>query len=387
MLLLPKLTPHDYGFFAFTLVLVQFTFSITNATASTPLSVLLNQNPQGWEGDYHAIRKVNLILSLFSALIVLGSGFYFEIGVAASLLMAAFAWLSAVRWFNRSFEYARHLPRYAALSDVVYSVVLVAGSALLFFWSDVSILFTSLVLNAAALAALVYLVALTPKTKPAVSGGRLRDYLPIWRDQVRWSLVGVTTTEMTVNGHAYLVTFLAGPTAFAPLAIATLCWRPVATMLPSITLIERPVMARQLAEGKLKGARRTVRVFQVTVQAILLINILALVAAWYLFPQQIAGLPYDLTTALTAIGLWFIVIFVRTIRIPESTFIQAAKSFKELARTSMVAAPVSLGVAALLIIFFNPTISILGIIAGEIAMTTGILLLGRKIVRHYEKTA
>ena len=56
--------------------------------------------------------------------------------------------------------------------------------------------------------------------------GRIRDYAPIFRDLTRWSLLGVVFTEVTVNAHAYLVTFIAGPGAFALLALGMLLMRP-----------------------------------------------------------------------------------------------------------------------------------------------------------------
>ncbi|KAK0339369.1 hypothetical protein LTR94_034809, partial [Friedmanniomyces endolithicus] len=53
-----------------------------------------------------------------------------------------------------------------------------------------------------------------------------RGYLTIWRDHARWALFGVATTEATANAHAYCVTALMGPDAFAPIAAGALAIRP-----------------------------------------------------------------------------------------------------------------------------------------------------------------
>ena len=86
-----------------------------------------------------------------------------------------------------------------------------------------------------------------------------RRYLPIFRDVTRWSLAGAVLTELTVNAHAYLVTFIAGPGAFALLALGMLLMRPASLMQSALTDLERPAMARAIGAKDGKALARIQR--------------------------------------------------------------------------------------------------------------------------------
>lgn len=378
--LIPVLPPSEYGFFAFILVLVHFGITITNATVATPLSVLLNQNrPDRW-ALYHVLRKVNFLSSCGFFAIVLLAGWWFTADRWAMLLMACYAFLFSVRWFARSLEYALSQPKHAIVADLIYSAVLIGAVATLGLSGrlDLATISGALVLGAGG--SLAYLMLAGSKAPKPDGPVRLHPYREIWSSQAGWSLVGVTSTEMTVNGHAYLVLLVAGPQGFAPLAVAMLCWRPVTSLFPSLTLLERPVMARQLANNNVTGAWRSVRDFRLLALTVILANLVGLVAAWYLFQDQIEALPYTQSDLVLAVSLWFVTIVIRSFRLAESAFIQAARRFRELAWQGVYAFPVSLGGVALLLAMFDPIISLIGIIAGEIALAVGIRILTRKVL-------
>lgn len=65
-------------------------------------------------------------------------------------------------------------------------------------------------------------------------------------------------------------------------------------------------------------------------------------------------------------------------RIPASSLIQAARQFKPLAQTSLIAAPVTMMIAAVIIYTVSPIASIVGIIAGEVVMTALVFRLTRQ---------
>ncbi len=379
--LIPVLAPIDYGFFALILVLVHFGITITNATVATPLSVLLNQNRADRWALYHVLRKVNFLSACGFFTVVLLVGWWFAADRWATLLMACFAFLFSVRWFARSLEYALSRPKRAAVADLIHSGVLIGSVATLGLSGRLDLVTIAGALVLGAGGSLAYLLLAGSKVPKPDGKVRLHAYREIWSSQASWSLVGVTSTEMTVNGHAYLVSFVAGPQAFAPLAVAMLCWRPVTSLFPSLTLLERPVMAKRLANNDMDGARRSVRDFRLLALAVILANLVGLAAAWFLFQDQIEALPYAQSDLVLAVALWFVTILIRSFRMADSAFIQAASRFRELAWQGVYAFPVSLGSVALLLAFFDPVVSLLGIIAGEIALATGIRFLSRK-VRH-----
>src|SRR5256885_1534259 len=86
-------------------------------------------------------------------------------------------------------------------------------------------------------------------------------YRPIFRDVTRWSLIGVVLTELTLNAHAYLVTFISGPGAFALLALGMLLMRPASLMQSALTDLERPTMARAIGAKDSAALARIQRYF------------------------------------------------------------------------------------------------------------------------------
>ncbi len=103
--------------------------------------------------------------------------------------------------------------------------------------------------------------------------GAFSAYAPIWREVTRWSLMGVVLSELTANAHAYFVTFLSGPKAFALLALGSLMMRPVLLVLQALPDAERPTMARLIAAGDVKRAKRTLNEFRTAAAAVWLATI------------------------------------------------------------------------------------------------------------------
>ena len=83
--------------------------------------------------------------------------------------------------------------------------------------------------------------------RAAIGQGHIRDYRAIFRDLTRWSLLGVILTELTVNAHAYLVTFISGPGPFALLAVGQILMRPATLVQSALPDVERPAMTRAIA--------------------------------------------------------------------------------------------------------------------------------------------
>jgi len=107
----------------------------------------------------------------------------------------------------------------------------------------------------------------------------------MWRDVTRWSLLGVVLTELTVNAHAYFVTFISGPKAFGLLALGALFMRPASLVLSALPDIDQPLMTRRLAQGDIKGAWRVVNEFRTAAAAVLAGTILLAVALVNYYPD------------------------------------------------------------------------------------------------------
>ena len=143
----------------------------------------------------------------------------------------------------------------AIASDIVYSLLLVAGLAHLGVRAP-----GELHCMAARCCWLAALLALVPfgrgffRDQFAALARAARALWPIFRDLTRWSLLGVMLTELTVNAHAYLVTFISGPGSFALLALGMLLMRPASLVQSALPDLERPVMTRAIAASDIAGA-------------------------------------------------------------------------------------------------------------------------------------
>ena len=163
---------------------------------------------------------------------------------------AAFAW----RWFARSLAYVDGRVHAAIASDIVYSLMLVTSLPTLALGHRMTFTHGSEVMLLAALAALApFGWHFFSGQFAALRRGSLLAYLPVFSDVSRWSMVGVIFTEITVNIHAYLVTFISGAGSFALLALGMLLMRPASLVQSALPDMERPAMARAIAKGDLSG--------------------------------------------------------------------------------------------------------------------------------------
>jgi O-antigen/teichoic acid export membrane protein len=209
----------------------------------------------------------------------------------------------------------------------------------------------------------------------------VRGYGPIWVDLARWSALGVALTELTVNAHAYLVTFLCGPAAFAPIAAGALFIRPVQLVLAAIPDRERPIMARQLGSGDHAGARHSVNQFRIAAGAVWLATVIGSATLLLWFPHVVLRTGYDPSQALVVLGFFAAITAARTFRTPESVLLQAAGQFRGLASASLVASLVSLAATFALLLLAGPIFSLAGVLAGELVVTGRVLSLSRSWMR------
>jgi putative peptidoglycan lipid II flippase len=214
----------------------------------------------------------------------------------------------------------------------------------------------------------------------ALFHGRLSPYTDIFRDVTRWALMGVVLTEMTVNAHVYLVTFISGSGSFALLALGMLLLRPASLVQSALPDLERPRMTRQIAAQDWHGLSRTRREFGVGL-VLMLLATLALdggLLAWY--PGLILKKGYSLHAAVTVTAICGIIMAVRALRTPPAVEMQAAGSFRELAFIGTKSSVISLLATLALLLAFGPLASLGGVLCGEVAM----LVESRRLMRRWE---
>ncbi|MBV9903149.1 MAG: hypothetical protein JO346_01065 [Alphaproteobacteria bacterium] len=370
ILVLRTLSPTHFGFFSFVMTIVPFCIGAAAGLVGAPTTVGMRNRGYVDEAELATFQKANLLLSLFSFAVVAASLLASGLGLEASIVFGLYGAAMSLRWLGRVYAYATNAPARAALSDATYGILLIAGLGGLYLLDRLTMTYTAMVMLAAAGASFVlfdreYLL----KQFAPSSAGRLSDYGSVWRDLTRWSLLGIAATELTVNAHAYFVTFFSGPTAFALLALGSLLMRPVSLVLSSLPDMERPVMARAIGSGDLPRAFRVVKEFRTAALAVLAGTTILAAALLMWFPSTILKQGYNAGEAETIVAIWVVIMAIRALRTPDAVFLQAAGEFQALAHIGIKASIVSLAATLGLLLAFGPIASLLGIVAGDIVMS------------------
>jgi len=359
----------EFGLFSFLLVIVPFCLSITGSMIGAPVAVAIRQ------GSIDSVQlavylKTNLALGFAAGLSVCILMWCSGAGWHLAAVGGAYGAVMTLRWFTRTLTYARGPAMRVLVSDVLYGSALVGALLLQRHFGLLTPLSAAEVLFASCFVAwLSFGTRYLREQFAAAFAGSLAGYRQIWSEFARWSALGVVLTEFTANAHAYLVTFIAGPAAFAPLAVGALLMRPIQLVLAAIPDRERPAMARLLGGGNYGAARQSVNHFRTAAGAVWLLTATSGAALLLWFPGLILRNGYDHSQALAVLCFFAAITAVRSFRTPESVLLQAAGEFRALAFASLFSSIVSLAATLALLIIAGPVLSLAGILAGEIAVT------------------
>ena len=371
------------GTLAFLLVIIQFGYGLSNALVSTPYTIMVNQGDDADARSVDFFFPVNLMLAASQGLICAAIA-WATASPSAALLFGLAGMLSLIRWFGRSNAYAHHTPARAARSDLAYAGTILAGLLIAMrTGADMSAIGGMLV--AASLVGLLPFGLAYLRRHFAMAPGRaLGAYRPVWKEQSAWTLVGVLSTEATSNSHSYIVTLLAGPTAFAPIAVGMLFFRPVNVCITALTQLERPRLTRAVARGDHGAAIRSERVFMAALVLLWLATCAVAAIALYAFPGLILKPTLDHRLVMIAVGLCALLSLVQCVQTPMSVMTQARKAFRPLAAQSMRSCGVGLIAVTLIVLGTAPVFSIGGVVLSQLVMTFGIWRLDRRWRRHPE---
>ena len=367
LMFLHGLSITGFGQFSFLLIIVPFCLGITGALLGTPVARALNATGEIGASDLAIYLKSNLVIALlatiFVAALMLASGA--DRSLAA--LMGLYGGVMCLRQFGRSIAYAASKPVPAILSDIIYSLIVIAALAFLFFAELLTLHRAGLVLFVAAIAGYIaYGRNHLTRQLQSISNGSLKAYWPVWRDLTRWSLAGLVLTEATVNAHAYFVTFWSGPGIFALLAVGTLAMRPASLILSALPDRERPVMARAMAAEDWKSAWRSMVEFRIAVFAVWAAACGFAAALLFLFPEILQKAEFRWNDVAIVVAFWAVIMAARAGYAAEAVFLQAAGEFKTLAAISTRTSIVAVIVTPILLYFAGPIASLGGILAGDI---------------------
>ncbi|SCW35890.1 Membrane protein involved in the export of O-antigen and teichoic acid [Sphingobium faniae] len=365
------------GVLAFLLVIIQFGYSLSNALVSTPYTIAVNQEEEVAAGAHDFFFPVNLLLCLSQGLICAIIAWAMASPTAA-LLFGIAGTLSLVRWFGRSNAYAHHAPMRAAKSDFAYAATILTG-LLVASRTGADLAGIGAIIALAGLVGMLCFGTAYLRRHVAMKPLRaLRHYRAVWKEQSAWTLVGVLSTEATSNAHSYAVTLLAGPAAFAPIAVGMLFFRPVNVCITALTQLERPRMTRAVARGDGRAAIQSERLFMGALAMLWLATCVLAAIVLYGFPGLILKPTLDHGLVATAVMLCALLSLVQCIQTPMSVLTQARKAFRPLAAQSMRSCVVGIAAVTALTLTVAPVFSIAGVVLSQLVMMLGIWNLDRR---------
>lgn len=377
-LLLKTVTPAQFGIYSFIQVVIALGYGVSNALLGSPLLVALNRTEYIVPGTAESYFKANFWISLVAAFPVWVIVFNLGESKNVSSLFAVAAVLMWTRWFGRSYANAMNEPARTAVSDICYTIVVIAGAILLFIKDSLNFKTVPILLLCGA--GLGILALGQNSLTVQVSGiwrGKLTSFYDGFRGQGRYALVGVLTTEAANNAHSYIVALLLGPVAFAPLAASRLLFRPVQLVILSLIQLERPRISKLLGSKQIKQAMHAIRAFRYVALGCWVANILVAYVIIVFFHEMVIDAGYDLQVIIQATLFWCVIMGLRSLRGAEIALVQANGNFKELAKVTMVSSIVTLPLVLGLVYFFGAVWSLGGIVMGDIVTAVLILKLSR----------
>lgn len=363
-------SPADFGFFAVIAATAIFTSMIQNAVINTPLAVHLPV--AGSTSQKALLRRVFTAANLLMAILVLvlsWGGLMAWLGTSQmALVIGASLYITTqfIREYYRALLAVEGKLGPLLLADLAY-VLLAAGSLGYLRWRDetqwqtVAILL--LVLSASGF--LTILWHLVPRKWPAVRGlpGEIIGVFTKQMHEVRWSLLGVITTDIQNRGYIFVAAAVFGPATVAHLQAGRIFFGPLNLLTSAWARVARPQLALLHGQGESARFNATLRLALLSFVAF---NVLFLGFLWFAWPilsEFVFGDKYQGLGPL--IAAWGVANIAFQIRSCLSIGVQAMRRFRELTLATIYGAILSVAIVAVACYALQPNWLIASVIGGE----------------------
>lgn len=346
-----------YGIFAALQLLQGLMFGVLTSLILSPLLVRLSADPR----ILSPFICMGLLLCVVFALLHIVAIQMLDADLSW-IWVAASAFLHCWRWVLRGVAQLAEQAFSVALSDVVTGITLVLFCPWFYFFAPVSL---NVIFCVMALAGLLGVLVL--RFTPRLHWADLRDRA-VWRrcraginTQGRPALSGTFAAELAANAHSYLAAFLYGPLAFAPIAAATLLFRPQAVLQQNLQQTERVAVRRALAEAHYQRVSQIMQRFLLTSKVIFGLNVFIALLLVFVKPDWLWQDHATLWQWQLGCGFMTGIILFRIWRAAYTMLLQAADMYALLARFAWQATAVML-VSSLLIMNVFGVVWCLGVV-------------------------
>lgn len=369
-------TPAEFGAFALAQVLLNLGLSLSNALFASPLVVALARG--AGLATLRSFAVVNLLYCVGGAVAFAAIVRSFDVSTQFVVTMSAVALLLWFRWFFRSVELADGRFGVPAAVDLVYAAVVGPAALLLIVLGRLSIETAAVTMLVGAGSGFLVLAPRVGQLMRGLFNAQLRGFKDAFRSHAGWALIGVIATEVTSNAYAYLVGFLSGPEAYAPIAAVAIFLKPTQVLAQSMTQYERPRLARFSAASEVAELDRALRGFSRVLAGFFTLNVIGLALLIASAPNVIGGGTYAQSYLIGIATLLCINLMVAVAQTGPGAALQASGLFRRLARIGVIAGATTL-ISSMLIVLAVPNVApllILGVFMGQLVT---FVLIGRGV--------
>ncbi|WP_333838349.1 hypothetical protein [Novosphingobium sp.] len=370
---------HDFGVFAFVQVVLATGMALSNGLVTVPAA---SQIAQG--GLFDDVERVfvptvwgiSLMGSLMLIPVIWSAGASSGVLVASALLALA-TWS---RYAFRALALVGQQRKEARNSDVAYGLVyclLLVGAAIIRLESIVW--FLTLQIFASILSGIP--IRQVWLRLPNFSRDCYISYVARFKRTGAGSLLSSIFGQISSSSHAYLTTLFLSPAAFAPIALATLTFRPLGVVLTGVMQFETPRIAASLRDQSDQSSIiKLLRDLFFIMAIVWVLNCLLAFPIAYWSDRLFASRGYEASQVRIAIFLMAILVFFRALREPHTALLAVSGANLHLAKFSGICSVLTLSLVIIFALTFknNSPLTILGPVIGEIVNFLAVLSLSRR---------
>lgn len=369
------------AFAVFSLYQLTWTFSLSASTAilSTSVLNLWSEDGEDSESGIKSYFLANTLYSFIAALLQAVIVYISSSSIAAASAYGMATGFGVFRWFIRSFMNIAGENDYVGRSDAFFSVFSLSLVGIAYLSGFFSLETVGLCLIAANIFSLTFLGS---RMWGAYFTGQLKVGLgQFWagfRKRGGYACVAAVCTDILNNSYAYIITFIYGAAAYAPVAFAYLLYRPAVLAYSTITPLIRPRLLNILQKKNRVAIDKFTFIYIAGFSALITLNG---VAGYFLYPFILDSMAItegdrgDPTALMLVFG---VVLLLRLSRTALSLILQVGDRYRENLFSILAGAVVyALIVLMMSINGLSPILIVAAMSVGEV-IAAGLMLVVRQ---------
>lgn len=248
--LLHVLSAHDYGIFAISMVMGGVGLAYIRSFTAIPATIWIAGSKTKIQANAYDVTFGSAALLLSTCMMLIAALLLHLWGSDGALAGGCFIGLWSLRSHLRTAFFARQRQWIVSCSDACFTLAGLVSTAFVLYRGDNVLRGVFEALSVANGCGIFVLLALArQRIRISVRAAIRKRYLGLW-PQLRWSVFYITTSLLQGQCVALLVTVMAGPAAYAPIAAVLTLFAPLRIIATAFDNMMQPEMSASLARGE-----------------------------------------------------------------------------------------------------------------------------------------